>query len=309
MRVRLAASLLVRALATTVMGSGLLLVVGVLLAVLGGLVIGGMLLWVVDVVIDPSVRMVIGSFLLGAAVTLLVEYGAVRSTVRTARTRLLSDARIAKPDEDERIVSISHRVASGFDRPLPTLRIHAEDTPLAFTLRHEDAPTLVVSEGLLRTLSDDELEAVVAHELAHLANGDLRLMRWAIVPLLSAEEFRDWVTGDPSDPRELPWRALGWVLVAWAKLSVGLFSRGREFAADAAAVEVTGDPSALAAALERLDRTTAIPPSDDLRAHARSVDALSVVPALDPDHDAGGGLFATHPSTETRIGRLQKLAQ
>ena len=93
----------------------------------------------------------------------------------------------------------------------------------------------------------------------------------------------------------------------WASLGTGLFSRGREFAADRAAARLTGNPGALAAALRRLDDSLDEPPPQDLRELSHTCDALSVMPALDPESDGGGGLFATHPPTEVRIRRLREL--
>ena len=98
------------------------------------------------------------------------------------------------------------------------------------------------------------------------------------------------------------------LLLSSSTLGVGLFSRGREFAADRAAVATTGEPGALAAALERLDSATADRPPEDLRTHARSVDAMSVLPTLVPERDGGGGLFAPHLATERRLERLRRLA-
>lgn len=102
-------------------------------------------------------------------------------------------------------------------------------------------------------------------------------------------------------------RAVVALVVGTSLVGVGVFSRGRELAADTAAAELTGDPAALASALRRLDAAAAGAPATDLREHARTVDALSVHPMLDPSTDAGGGLTATHPATETRAERLERL--
>lgn len=104
-------------------------------------------------------------------------------------------------------------------------------------------------------------------------------------------------------------RAVVALAVGTSLLDVGVFSRGREFAADAAGAELTGDPAGLAGALRRLDAATTETPSADLRDHARTVDALSVHPTLDPSTDDGGGLTATHPDTEVRIERLEALVE
>lgn len=270
------------------------------------------------------------------------------------------------------------RLATLADVPWPTLGVHPSAAPLCYTVHHEGHVFLVVSRGLLGALPDGELEAVLAHEVAHLANGDHRFMTWATVPLIAVEESpnvdgageTERATTDSSDSETkwmdrllasllvlVPYAALrvwfldvhqseihplvgvvdlifvllgGVTLLAvlylspvlalvvlvgiaykaaliWAEFGTGLFSRGREFAADRAGVHFTGDPGALANALERLDDTLADRPPEDLRDHVHTRDALNVVPSLDPEHDGGGGLLATHPATETRIERLREL--
>jgi len=309
-RLRTTLSLAGRAIGAAVIALGTLVVLGFVLAVLGGLVVSGFILGAVDLVVDPGVKAFAAALLFGAVLTLHTHAGDVRDAVRQGRTRLLRETvpiDVAPVDTD-RVTSTTARLAAQFDLPVPQLRHHHATTPIACTTERDGETVLVVSSGLLAALPDAELEAVLAHELAHLANGDQRLMTWALVPLIAAEEFHDDMDEENGDPRDIPWVMLGRLLLGSSTLGVGLFSRGREFAADRAAVAATGEPGALAAALERLDSATADRPPADLRAHARSVDAMSVLPTLDPERDGGGGLFATHPATERRIERLRRLA-
>ena len=247
--------------------------------------------------------------LFGIALALRVWIVDVREAVGQGRTRLLRETVPIDlaPVDTERVTSTTARLAAQFDLPVPQVRHHHATTPIACTTERDGETVLVVSSGLLEALPDAELEAVLAHELAHIANGDEQLMTWALVPLLAAEEFHDEMD-DEDDLLDIPWVVFGRLLLRSSTLGVGLFSRGREFAADRAAVTATGDPGALAAALERLDSATASRPPADLRTHARSVDAMSILPTLDPEHDGGGGLFATHPATERRLERLRRLA-
>ncbi|PCR91440.1 M48 family metallopeptidase [Natrinema ejinorense] len=310
MRVRTAVSLAGRAIGAGIIGLGTLGILGFALAVLGGLAIGGFVLRAVGLVIDPGAKAFVGSILFGTILTILTWAGGVRKAIRRSRARLRRETEPIDPDGTGRVASSTARLAAQFDLPLPELRRHVATTPIACTTTHEGEPVVIVSDGLLEALPDDELEAVLAHELAHVANGDQRLMTWALVPLIASEEFYEMVDdeGEDVDPRDRPWLALGRLLVGSSTLGVGLFSRGREFAADRAAVTATGDPGALAGALQRLDSATAERPPEDLRNHTRSVDAMSVLPTLDPEHDGGGGLFATHPATERRLERLRRLA-
>jgi len=308
-RVRTTFSLAIRAIGAAAIGLGTLAVLGLVLAILGGLAIGSLVVTAVGAAVDPGPWVIVGAFLLGTALVLLTWAAGVRRAVRRSRRRLLRETEPIDPEESGRVESSASRLAAQFDLPVPDLRRHPVAAPIACTTSSGGEPVVVVSAGLLEALPDPELEAVLAHELAHVANDDLRLMTWVLVPLVASEEFFEMMDDDDDfDPGVLPWLAVGWLLTVSSALGVGLFSRGREFAADRAAVAATGDPGALAAALERLDSSTAVAPPDDLRKHAGSVDAMSVLPTLDPERDGGGGLLATHPATERRLERLRRLA-
>ncbi|WP_408957294.1 M48 family metallopeptidase [Natrinema sp. 74] len=309
MRVRTTIGLAGRAIGACVIGLGTLAALGLVLVIIGGAAIGGIVVAAVGAVIDPGPWTLVGAFLFGTALTLLTWAAGMRRAVRRSRRRLLRETVSIDSDGSGRVESSASRLAAQFDLPVPDLRRHPAATPIACTTSSGGEPVVVVSAGLLKAVSDAELEAVLAHELAHVANDDLRLLTWVLVPLVASEEFVAMMDDDDDfDPRVLPWLAVGHLLTLSSSLGVGLFSRGREFAADRAAVAATGDPGALAAALERLDSSTAEPPPEDLRRHAESVDAMSVLPTLDPERDGGGGLFATHPATERRLERLRRLA-
>ena len=298
-----------RAIGAVVIGFSALLGLGLALAVIGGGFGAGFVPVVAELVLGSGSgsETVTAGFVGGAILLLLVWALGIRRAIRRNRRRLVRDTESIDPERDDRVAVSARRIAAQFDRPVPELRRHPAATPLAYTTTRDDDPVLVVSNGLLETLSDAELEAVIAHELAHVANGDLRVMTWVLVPLVATEGFTEPTTKDWEDPFDRFWGELGRLLVASSLLAVGLFSRGREFAADRAAAAVTGDPAALAAAIERLDSATERP-STDLRERTRTVDALAVHPTLDPERDGGGGLFATHPATERRLERLRRLA-
>lgn len=173
-------------------------------------------------------------------------------------------------------------------------------TPAAFADPVEADRVVVVSRGLVSTLSDDELEAVLAHELAHVRNGDLELVNRLLVPVGWAESALAAARG----------RARGRAVLAavrgGAKLftlavtlpGIAVFTRGREFAADRGGAEISGKPAALASALERLDEEVDSPPVGDLRSAA----AVNVVaPPL-------SGLPFSHPDTGRRTERLRAMA-
>jgi heat shock protein HtpX len=179
-----------------------------------------------------------------------------------------------------------------------------------------------VTSPLLELLDDAELEAVLAHELAHLARRDAAVMEICSAP---SRALIGWVRsitrlarGALGLAREgVPvtglsgWMAAVVVLVAppafvigWiSRLSVLGMSRAREFSADAAAATLTGRPSALASALMKLDRQRAWTPSSDLR-QVQAFDVLCIVGTVRPPL---GRLFSTHPPTAARVKRLEEI--
>lgn len=215
--------------------------------------------------------------------------------------RSVDPAESPPPETRRRFAETTRRLAIQADVPRPALGLHPSGAPLCYTVTHGGRPWLVVSRGLLWALSEAELEAVLAHEVAHLANGDHRVMTWAIAPVLVAEELYETVADDDD------WARLARGIILTSRLGTGLFSRGRELAADRTAARLTGSPGTLADALERLDESVPSRPPEDLRDRVHTRDALNVLPALDPDRGGDGGLLATHPATERRIQRLRAL--
>ncbi len=253
---------------------------------------------------------------IGLVIALPFFAWSIRKTIREERRQLLdSTVSVSETtlEDAELIEALLRRLATQFDVPESELRIHPATTPLAYTTyrpddpilrtRHMDRPVVVVSEGLVAALSREEIGAVLAHELAHLTNDDLHLITWVLVPLVAAEQMQDdeITSGDLLG-------IVGWILASIAAIGVGFFSRGREMAADRGAVAVMGEPMTLAAALSRLDDSAPAKPTEDLRKHARSMNAVNVLPTLGPDGDTLG-LRATHPPIDIRIEQLRSLAQ
>jgi heat shock protein HtpX len=172
--------------------------------------------------------------------------------------------------------------------------------------RTRGGATLCVTTEMLRVLDPPELEAVAAHELAHIQNRDAVVMTVASFLSLVAGLIARFVPNFGHAALRVV--AVASTLLAWA-LSVLLLrslSRYRELAADRAAALVTGRPSALASALIKLDRAAAGLPKKDLRA-AQSVAALCfVAPQARRRFDR---LTATHPTTERRVAALEALEQ
>ncbi len=214
------------------------------------------------------------------------------------------------PDRFADIEETATRLARQVDLPQPEVHHLDADDDVAYAVGSdvvgtEGRPTVLVSRGLLAALSDDELEAVLAHELAHVRNGDLRVMSLAVVPLLTAEELDERIF-NLTYPMNTPLTTVSGALLWVAYVGVGVFSRGRELAADDAAARITGAPGSLASALETLH--DAEPTEADLRERTRAVSAMDVVG--DPDRPRGPfGVAATHPPVEKRIDRLRERAR
>ena len=167
-----------------------------------------------------------------------------------------------------------------------------------------------VTTGLLRTLQLAELEAVIAHELAHVKNRDVMVMTLAsffasVAAMLTQFGLFSGGLGRSRD-RGAPFAVV--VAVSAAVYVISLFlilalSRYREFAADRGSAILTGRPSALVAALMRLDAGIKRIPDRDLRAVGQ-LNAFFIVPAA---RGAFGTLLLTHPPVELRIARLERL--
>ncbi|MFC6727783.1 M48 family metallopeptidase [Natronoarchaeum mannanilyticum] len=182
----------------------------------------------------------------------------------------------------------------------PRLMVAQMGVPNAFATGRKGKGTVVVSTELIRLLDQDELEGVLAHELAHIANRDVVTMTLgqsiaAIVGI--AVQWLVIATGD----NEIADFVLGWIAGMLTQMFVMIFvlaiSRYREYVADSDAAGVVGSGEPLARALEKIQRG----------AQGRESNIDDSVSALCIFGDGGGmkKLFSTHPSTEERIRRLR----
>ncbi len=248
----------------------------------------------------------------------------VRELRRTdSLVRRQFDAREPTDGERDRLAPRVRRFASHFDVPEPTIRVVETDAPhVSVSGLTPRRTTLVVSESVLSALSPTELDAVVAHELAHVANRDAAVCTLVSAPSMVAHSI---LTYDPGV--ELPgqyrptnvtlYDIVGGFFWAASRPLVSVFARQREYAADAAAVAATGDPGALASALRTLSDPATTAPTDDPRT-ASPADAFSIVrpPSVAADSEYWAGetrpllvrlrqrVLATHPPVQKRIERI-----
>jgi heat shock protein HtpX len=204
---------------------------------------------------------------------------------------------------------LTERLARQAGLPMPRVYIIADPSPNAFaTGRNPEHAAVAATEGIMRILSEHELEGVIAHELAHVKHRDTltstiaATLAAAIIGLgrmaMYAGMFggRDDQRGSGSNPMAL----LAMMILAplGAALIQAWISRTREFAADSGGASIAGTPYGLADALRKIDAAAKRVPLD---ANPATAHLFIVQPFL------GGGimsLFSTHPSTEKRIQAL-----
>jgi len=197
--------------------------------------------------------------------------------------------------------------------PMPKVYLIDEASPNAFaTGRSPDHAAVAATTGIIRILSERELRGVMAHELAHVKHRDILIstisatMAGAIGMLA---QFGMMFGGRDSEGR--PANPIAGLLVAiLAPLAASLIqmaiSRAREFEADRGGAEISGDPQALAAALQKIQRYAQGIPLEATERHPETAQMMIMNPL-----SGGGlkGLFSTHPSTEERVERLLDMAR
>lgn len=197
--------------------------------------------------------------------------------------------------------------------PMPRVYLIREDAPNAFaTGRNPQNAAVAATTGIMRVLNERELRGVMAHELAHVKHRDILIstisatMAGAISMLANFAMFfggRD-SEGRPANP------IVGIIVMLLAPLAASVIqmaiSRAREFEADRGGAEISGDPQALASALQKIQRYAQGIPMEAAERHPETAQMMIMNPL-----SGGGlrGLFSTHPATEDRVARLMEMAR
>jgi heat shock protein HtpX len=229
----------------------------------------------------------------------------------------MAGAREVSPEEAPELHSIVSRVALMAGLPKPRVYVVNNASPNAFaTGRDPTHAAVAVTTGILNILNRDELEGVLAHELAHVRNRDTltaavaATLAAAIIYLAQMGQFAMFWGGygDRRDNRNGGADGLAALLLIFlapiaATLIQLAISRSREYSADATGARITGNPMALADALENLERGVAMRPMNNVPASAAP---LFIVNPLSPS--VLSKLFSDHPPTADRITRLRRMA-
>jgi heat shock protein HtpX len=247
-----------------------------------------------------------------AGVSVLLNFGMYWSS--STMVLRAYGARVVTEAEAPGLYRMVDRLRQRAGLPMPTVAIAPQAQPNAFATGRDPAHAVVcVTEGLLGAMAGEELEGVIAHELAHIKNRDMLLMTVAATmagAISSVGQMLQWgamfggLRGDDEDGSPVGALAMAIVAPIAAMLIQFAISRQREFKADRVGAEITGRPLGLARALRTLE-------TGAHRIPMAVSPAMAPLAQVNPLAFSGGGvakLFSTHPPTTERVAALERLA-
>jgi heat shock protein HtpX len=277
--------------------------------------------------------------LYGAVIGLLIAFGVSLAVVLVFAAVILfvqywfSDkialfgmgGHIVTPEQAPQLHGAIDRLCALADMKKPRVAVADTDVPNAFaTGRSPNSAVVCATTGLMRRLDEPELEAVLAHELSHVAHRDVavmtiasflgmvagmitRIMLWTgLIGGFGGGNRNNSQGGDQTALVELGVLVVSVVVYAVSFLLTMALSRYRELAADRSGALLTGRPSALASALVKVTGDMARIPTRDLRS-AESFNAFYFTPAIAKNGVSLSTLFSTHPSLDKRLAQLASI--
>jgi heat shock protein HtpX len=265
----------------------------------------GLIIWIFDKYLGGSTGVFYGG-LIGALVYVIITYYAGAKMALA-----VNQAQQIQKSDNPRLWRIVENLAITDGLPMPRVYIMNDPAPNAFaTGRNPKSSAVCVTSGLLDIMNDQELQGVIAHEMSHVKNYDIRVMLvafalTAVISLLADIMIRlVWFGGDDRDNNNQLFLILGIVAAILAPIVATLIqlavSRQREYLADASGALATRYPEGLASALEKIKKTgSATKRQNTATAHLFFANPLK-----------GHGitnLFSTHPPIDDRIARLRTM--
>ena len=221
-------------------------------------------------------------------------------------------AKVVTEREAPELYTMVDRLRQRAALPMPTVAIAPHAQPNAFaTGRNPEHAVVCVTEGIVKLLSKDELEGVIAHELAHIKNHDMLLQTIAATIAGAISNLANFALffGSAEHDEDGGNPAAGLLMLILAPIAAMLIqfaiSRSREFKADAVGAEIAGRPLPLANALRKMDAA-----AHKIPMHVSP--AAAPLAIVNPLAAYGGGitkLFSTHPPTAERVARLEELVR
>jgi heat shock protein HtpX len=234
-----------------------------------------------------------------------------------------SGAKVVSAEQAPDLHAMVERLCALADLPKPRIAVIPSDVPNAFaTGRSPKHAAVAVTEGLWRRLEPREVEAVLAHELSHIANRDVLIMtlasffamlaalitRWGLYFGMWGGGFGGGRRGN--DNNQVPvWLivfAVSIVTYALSFILIRTISRYREYAADRGSALITGAPENLMSALQKISSQMTLIPQQDLR-QVEGMNAFFIIPAS--VKKATSELFMDHPPIEKRLSALSEIAR
>ena len=239
----------------------------------------------------------------GAFISLLMSKSMIKNSMQMQQV-------IHPATPKERLVyETVRRIAEREGIRMPEVWVYWDDTPNAFaTGPSRNSAMVAVSSGLAVNLSDDELKAVLAHEMGHVINGDMLATTLLQGLMNTFVYFLARAISRPIEERNgfagfLVYMALQLLFSILAMIPISWFSRHREFSADAYAARTIG-PEAMIRALQKIDYLTSRDPVEE---EPMTEDALATLKIY--NRHAIANLFATHPPIEARIEAIRRLSR